>query len=144
MPNGICHNYLIDHGVMVNIPQAFKDVEFTILDKGTIDEFPKQNPFIPSRIVINFGLRDPNKDRDIKICIPVSITVFIERGDLVPGFTINDLNIADWDGSRWNVLSLNLERWVFHIPIRLNNIDYIGYIKADTCIAGDPPIAVGK
>lgn len=144
MPTGISHNFLIDWGVMVNIPDAFREVELTLKEKGNLADFKSQNPFILHRIVIDFSLRDPNKaDPGAKVCIPASIIVFIEQADLE--FRPFDLlNIADWDGSRWNRLTLNLERWEFPVPIRFKDVEYVGYIKADTCIAGDPPIAVGE
>jgi hypothetical protein len=144
MLSGICHNYIEQFGVLINIPESYRDTILTLLDNGDIDKYTS-NPFQPQRIIINFVLRDPRKeDPNSKVCIPVSIMAFIRQTDLLPGWVFNDLNLADWDGIKWNILTWNLERWTFSAPIVLNGVQYIGYIKADACISGDPPIAVGK
>jgi hypothetical protein len=144
MPNGISYNFLKESGVMINIPDNYREVTFTKLDEGDIGKYPGNNIFNPDRIAINFTLTARKDNQESKICIPATVFVFIEQEDLKDNATLDDLKIADWDGSSWNVLVLNLERWQFRTSKTFNGKDYIGYIKADACIPGDPPIAVGR
>jgi hypothetical protein len=143
MENGLSYNFLRDFGVMVNIPTNQWNVNLQDPRPGELDKFPEDEHFSPLRIVIDFDLIAEKEGMDERVCIPAKVFVFVMQEDLASGATFNDLKIADWDGSRWNVLVLNVERWLFPDPVAFDGAEYIGYITVDGCLPGDPPIALG-